>query len=67
MHHAMHSMSEAVAIKNAKMVAKDAAWEPQAVTITRALVQRFDPSGQLAAYMRKSLALGRGIFPEEMT
>ncbi len=65
MHHAMHSMSEAVANKNAKMVAKDAAWE--AVTITRALVQRFDPSGQLAAYMRKSLALGRGIVPEEMT
>lgn len=50
-----------------KLVAKDAAWEPQAVTITGALVQRFDPSGQLAAYMRKSLALGRGIVPEEMT
>lgn len=67
MHHAMHSISEAVAKKMPKLVAKDAAWEPQAVTITGALVQRFDSSGQLAAYMRKSLALGRGIVPEEMT
>lgn len=60
----MHPMSEAVANKNAKMAAKDAAWEPQADTTTRALVQSSDPSGQLAAYMRKSLALGRGNVPE---
>ncbi len=61
MHNAWHVRSDRTVADYKKELDKNPAWVPPAVMATNVLVQNFDPTGQLSAYMKKSLELGKGI------